>query len=260
MTPYLVVGAGPSGLGCAATLARGGQVLLFDRIPVTGGTAGWADPNIRRVTRALIADGVQLRLGECALRWDGRHLLVASPGRCEQIEGQHLFFAGGLRPATVANLHIAGDRPAGVLPGTVAEHLLQAGVKLWRAAAIVGDGRWAQTVARECRHLGTRIIAVGGTADCADECHDWPEQFTVLGRDRVTHLRLDTADGQLDIPCDAIILAADPRPNRNIEGALLNGAPGVTYLQPIRPYGPSDRYHAGQQAAREWLTPNGDPP
>ena len=54
------------------------------------------------------------------------------------------------------------------------------------------------------------------------------------------------------------MLAADPRPNRNIEGALLDGSTGVTYLQPVNPPGPVARYQAAQQAAREWLTTNGD--
>jgi hypothetical protein len=125
-----------------------------------------------------------------------------------------------LRPATIANLRIAGDRPAGVIPGTVAEHLLQAGVRLWRTAAVLGDGPWAKRVAGECRHLGTRVVAVSDTADWADERHDWPDQLRIAGRDRVSQLQLHTRAGdELDIACDAVIVAADPRPNRNVEGA-----------------------------------------
>lgn len=260
MTPYLIVGAGPSGLGCATALAREAPVLLFDRIPVTGGTAGWADPHIRRFTEAATSSGVQLRLGESALRWDGRHLLVAGPGRFERIEGRHLFFTGGLRPATVANLHIEGDRPAGVIPATVAEHLLHAGVRLWRTAVILGDGPWAKSVADACRHLGTRVVAVSDTADWGDERHDWPDQLSIAGRDRVRHLRLRAPAGhELDIVCDAVVLAADPRPNRNIEGALLEESTGVTFFQPVDPSEPVARYQAAQRAAQEWLSTNGVP-
>ena len=85
---------------------------------------------------------------------------MAGPGRIEPIPGRHLFFAGGLRPATAANLCLDGDRPAGVIPGTVAEHLLGAGVKLWDTAVVVGEGPWAGVVGRRCHQLGTRVIAV----------------------------------------------------------------------------------------------------
>ena len=70
-------------------------------------------------------------------------------------------------------------------------------------------------------------------------------------------LRLHTPAGERDIRCDAVILAADPRPNRNVEGALCDGAPGVTFLQPTRPHRPAGRYQAGRAAARDWLSTNG---
>ena len=39
--PLLVIGAGPTGLGCATELATARPVELIDRIPVPGGEAGW---------------------------------------------------------------------------------------------------------------------------------------------------------------------------------------------------------------------------
>ena len=57
-------------------------------------------------------------------------------------------------------IHGYGDRPAGVVPATVAEHLLDTGVALWRTVVIVGDGPWAPRVAERARRLGARIIAV----------------------------------------------------------------------------------------------------
>ena len=125
--PYLVVGAGPSGLGCAATLARSHPVELVDRIPVAGGEAGWRSAEIRELRAEAESAGVRLLLGRAALRWQPGRLLVAGPGRIEWIPGSELFFAGGLRPGTAAELGITGDRPAGVLPATVALHLLDSG-------------------------------------------------------------------------------------------------------------------------------------
>jgi hypothetical protein len=274
-------------------------VVVVDRIPVTGGTAGWDDPDVVAFSRVAGRAGVALRLGETALRWKDAELLVTGPGSVERIRGRHLFFAGGLRPATMANLLIAGDRPAGVIAGTVAEHLLHAGVKLWNTAAIVGEGPWAHKIGHECHRLGTRVVAVRGNAkpvdtnsvdtksgdtksgdtksgdtksgdtkigdtksgetpSWADECHARPSVLSVVGRDRVSGLRLQSPTGEVTVPCDAVILAADPRPNRNIEGALLDGSDGVTFLQPIRPHGPVERHNAGRAAAQAWLDANGD--
>ncbi len=291
--PFLVVGAGPSGLGFATELGRHGPVILLDRCPVAGGAADGAQADVRRFTAAARQRGVELRLGESALRWEtGRgearrweaprgaaprgetprgeaprgetprgetprgengRLLVAAPGRIEPIAGRHLIFAGGLRPATAADLNLTGDRPAGVVAGPLAEHLLRAGVRLWRTVVILGDGPWARPVAERSRVLGTRVVAVTDSGDWGDERFGWPARLSVAGRDRVTHLRLHTSRAPIDVRCDAVVLAADPRPDRNIEGALAEGAPAVTFHQPLRPYGARQRYELAVRSAREWL-------
>ena len=151
MAPFLVVGAGPSGLGCAWELARHGDVVVFDRIPVTGGSAGWSGPTMRRLTDLVTSRGVRLQLGQTAMRFDGATLTVATPTGFQHIDGRQLIVAGGLRPATAANLCIEGDRPAGVHAATVAEHLLRTGVRLWHTVVILGDGPWSQPVATMCR-------------------------------------------------------------------------------------------------------------
>ena len=79
MAPFLVVGAGPSGLGCAWELAGHGDVVVFDRIPVTGGSAGWTGPTMRRLTDRVTSRGVRLQLGQTAMRFDGAALTVATP-------------------------------------------------------------------------------------------------------------------------------------------------------------------------------------
>jgi hypothetical protein len=255
--PYLVVGAGPSGLGFATELARQAGVVLIDRLPVTGGAAGWAGADVREFTAEAVRQGVRLRLGESALRWEQGVLLVAGPGRSEKIAGRHLLFCGGLRPATAAGLNLAGDRPAGVLAGIVAEHLLAAGVRLWGTAVVLGDGPWARPVAERARALGTRVTAVTDRGDWGDERFGWPERLTVIGRDRVTHLRLHTSQAVTDVPCDAVVLAADPAPNRNVEGALLEGAPAVTFHQPLRPHAAAQRYELAVRAAQSLINLRG---
>lgn len=251
--PYLVVGAGPSGLGCAWELARHGEVVVFDRIPVTGGSAGWSGRVVRHLTDLVRSRGVRLRLGETALRFDGGALTVATPAGFTTVPGAGLVFAGGLRPATAANLGIDGERPAGVLPATVAEHLLHTGERLWDTAVILGGGPWARPVAALCRRRGTRVIAIGEDADFADRRIDPARRLTVLGHDHITGVRV----GDVTVGCDALILAADPRPNRNVVGALSEGDRNVVFHQPVGPHGPKDRFQAGADAARRWLERSG---
>jgi len=84
--------------------------------------------------------------------------------------------------------------------------------------------------------------------------------YLVIGRNRVTHLRLHTAQAHVDVPCDAVVLAADPRPSRNVEGALTPGAPAVTFHQPLRPYDANARYEHAVRSARAWLEGNAEVP
>jgi glycine/D-amino acid oxidase-like deaminating enzyme len=253
--PVVVVGAGPSGLGCATELAeQGHRVLLFDRIPVAGGTAGWESPAVRRFVADGERAGVRFRLGETATRWDGIRLAVAGPGRFEWIAAGRLYYAGGLRPATAAHLRITGDRPAGVLPATVAEHLLQAGVRLWSRVVIVGDGPWAPHMAARARELGGVVVGLAEHAPWADEQVGPPERISIVGRDRVRAVRLHDATGERELPCDAVLLAADPRPNRNVAGALVEPSAGVTFIQPTGPADPVIRHELGRKAAQNWLS------
>jgi hypothetical protein len=260
--PYLVVGAGPTGLGCAAELATIHPVELIDRIPVPGGEAGWSTPEIT----ALVADarrrGVRFRLGNTALRWEQGRLLVAGPGQIEWRPGKRLFYAGGLRPATAADLFITGDRPAGVLPATVAHHMLAAQNRLWRRLAIIGDGPWARAVAEHAHAGGSTIIAITWGSDApawADEVATQAAQIAIIGRDRVRAVHVCTKQQLAHIACDGVVLAASPRPNRNVTGALREDSPGVEFVQPLDATTVAECGEIGRRAARAWITANGGP-
>ncbi|WP_158604408.1 FAD-dependent oxidoreductase [Nocardioides mangrovicus] len=263
---YVVVGAGPSGLGCASELLHAGPVTVIDRIPVTGGTAGWENPLIKDLTRDVVSRGAHFALGQTAVRYDGATLTVASPTGFQPVATRHLVFAGGLRPGTPADLHIDGYRPAGVVPATVAEHLLRTGVQLWTHAVILGNGPWARPVAELCRKLGTRVTVVADLADVpdwsqwADKRIDATARVRVAGRDRISGVELTTADGTTSLTsCDALVLAADPRPNRNVVGALTEDDPNVLFHQPTQPTSPRLRYDAAARATRSWLQTIGGP-
>ena len=307
----VVVGAGPSGLGAATALAASHRTVLVERIPVAGGTAGWDNPTVREMTERASAAGVEFRLGQTAIRWHDGRLTVVGPGTSSHLACAHLFFAGGLRPATLANLAISGARPAGIVPATVAEHLLQTRTRLWTNVAVIGDGHWASEIAGRARQLGTRIIGIGASTPWADESHARPTAWSVSGDDRVDALTLvygspdhssaastngsapdadadtvttsgaaadtpatagDTAgherggatgsdqdrahqhgDAVVRVECDAIVLAQDPIPNRNVDGAVLGTSAGVTFIQPAAPHQALKRYDSAVRVATRWL-------
>jgi hypothetical protein len=191
------------------------------------------------------------------MRFDGTTLTVATPTGFRQIEGRQLVFAGGLRPATAANLCIDGDRPAGVHAATVAEHLLHTGVRLWHTAVILGDGPWSQPVATVCRRLGTRVIGIAERAPWADERVEPAPRLSILGRQRITGVRLQRSTTDVTVNCDALILSGDARPNRNVIGALIESDDNVVFHQPVRPAGPEERFQTGSAAMRAWLRSSG---
>jgi hypothetical protein len=59
--------------------------------------------------------------------------------------------------------------------------------------------------------------------------------------------------GVTELACDGVVLAGDPAPARNIDGAVLPGAAGVTFVQPLTPLDPAGRFDAARDAARRWL-------
>ncbi|MEV6010125.1 NAD(P)-binding protein [Streptomyces sp. NPDC051976] len=253
MSTYLVVGAGPSGLGCSVALAQDtpARVVLIDRIPVVGGESGWDDPHVRQLAACAADAGVELRLGAIATRWTERKLLLVSPLGVEWLSGDHLFFAGGRRPATQADLGITGQRPAGVLPATVVAHLLTSGVPLWRRPLIIGNGTWAPHLATALRHSGGTVLGLGD-AGWADEC--FPDgRIEVLGTHRVEGVRVSSAGDVVTIGCDGVVLAGDARANRNVDGALFDGAGGVTFVQPLAADGVSKRAAVAAATARDWI-------
>ncbi len=145
-----VVGAGVTGLACAAALAGRAQAAVVDRIPVAGGVLGWDHPRVPALVDAARAAGARLHLGETAIRWDGQTLIAIGPDGVRRIDAQALVVAAGTRPQGRAELGLAGPRPAGILPATVACHLTETGLLIGRRPAVIGSGDWA---ARAVHHL-----------------------------------------------------------------------------------------------------------
>lgn len=253
MNHVIVVGAGATGLGAAVALAERYRVLVIDRTPVTGGSAGWESPVIRRWTERARRIGVEFLLGAMALRWDRSRLLVAHVEGIRWIGGDELFVATGLRPSTASDARLHGHRLAGVVPATVALHLLEAREPLWRRPVLLGDGPWGYDIAAWVHSYNGEVAAVSnephGWVDAQYPSADW---YEARGTTRIEAVRLHNGDEYADVPCDGLVLSGPAKPVRNIDGALGDSDACVTFVQPIRPWDAEQRVLAGHALAMTW--------
>ena len=247
-----VVGAGLSGLAAARELASAAMVTLVDRLPATGGEAGWEHASVRALTDECGRAGVEMQLGATALRWEGGRLLTAAPGAIAWRSFDHLVVATGCRPATRAELRLAGSRGAGVLSALVAIHLAEAGAPMGRRVAILGTTPWAERMGRDVRAAGSRVVVIAPDGSVRPPYADdwWPgwEAVEVEGHPRVTRLVLERDGVRMHCACDSVVLADDPRPLRNVDGALAD-VPGVSFVQAWEP-DPSAKIARSSELAR----------
>jgi hypothetical protein len=178
-------------------------------------------------------------LGTTAIRWLNRRLLTVGPDGIRWLDCDQLVYSGGSRPATQAELRIAGPRLAGVLPATVALHFAEARVLLGRRVVFLGTGDWANAAARVIAEQDCEITVVssGEANEPPSYRHEaliegWSAS-RVDGAGRVSILTLTRNGAEQRLDCDAVILATRPRPLRNVDGAVIDPSDGVTFVQPI---------------------------
>jgi hypothetical protein len=253
VTSVAVVGAGITGLACAARLAAEIRVRVVDRIPVAGGVHGWDAPETAALERAARAAGAGLHLGVTATRWEDGVLTAVGPAGVLRIEAAALVVAAGTRPRTRAELGLAGDRPAGVLPAPVACHLAENGLLAGLRPCVVGGGDWAERACvrlLEAGALGVTVVAPAGVQrrlPAEARVLEGIQPTAVEGGARVRALRA----GDTCIDCDAIVLAHGLVPLRNVDGAVRDGTATV-YVQPVSdPGSVAAARAAGERAAAE---------
>ncbi|BBZ32037.1 FAD-dependent oxidoreductase [Mycolicibacterium confluentis] len=236
--PHIAIaGSGLAGLHTAAQLAPSADVTVYERLPVAGGEH-WEDPSHARLITDAQQLGVRFAPGTQVIRWEGDRLLAV--GTFGGIVAADAFVvATGHRPPTRAELRIDGDRCAGVVPATLALHLLQQRVRLGTDVVIAGDAPWA----KECIELMTGasvrwLGAQGRPAARVTATHGMP---------RITGVTVVDGQDVEEIACDCLILAGPPLPYRNVDGAILDDAP-VVFAQ-----GADDHALVGQRAARAAL-------
>jgi FAD dependent oxidoreductase len=243
-----IVGAGIAGLSTAVAVAAGNHVTVIDRLPVAGGVLAYDSRPVRELRLRCDGANINWMLGTTAVRWQSRRLLTVGPAGIKWLPVDRLIYAGGSRPATQAELRIAGPRLAGVLPATVAIHFAEAKVKLGRRIAIIGTGNWAEAAAREIRGQDGQITIVALNGDGVPPFgHDalisgWTP-VAVTGTGRVAALMLERDGHQRRLLCDAVVLAAGSRPLRNVDGAVTEPAERVSFVQPIT-----------ERASHDWVS------
>jgi D-hydroxyproline dehydrogenase subunit alpha len=252
-----IVGAGVAGLAAATELAPRGRVTVIDRLPAVGGVLGYEHQLVRDLSAEASASGAAFSLGTTALRWQDQRLLLAGPEGIRWLSAETLIYAGGTRPAILAELPAAGPRLAGVLPAPVAEHLLEAEVLLGHRVVVAGGGHWARVILERLAHQDCSVTFVAegadGAVDAGPRAGDkaaaelaagrLPAEavitgwalHAVAGSGRITEVILELDGRRLRVACDALVLAGGERPLRNVDGAVFDPAPGVVYIQPHGP-------------------------
>ncbi len=250
-----IVGAGVTGLAAACELGAGAFVV--DRIPVCGGVTGWRHPIVGQLERRARAAGARLALGVTATRWEQGELLVIGPEGPLRIAADGLLVAAGSRPLGRAELGLAGARPAGVMPATVACHLAESGLAAGRRPIVLGGGDWAERATRELLAAGARSVSVVAPegvlrafpGSAAVHVHAHVQPLAIEGGPRVTGLRTDAGT----IEGDALVLAHRLAPLRNVDGAVDAGE-NTVYAQPESdPASVSAAIAAGRAAAASML-------
>lgn len=270
MSSVVIAGSGQRGLICAAQLAAAGpDVVIVERLPHPGGQE--PERSTARLAKAARVAGARFVLGTLAVQYDGAAVDVLGVDGAGSLPCDALVVATGSRPATRAELGITGDRCAGVVPGSAALHLTQAGVLLGHRPLIAGSGAFAAHCAQVQLAAGASEVTMTLPAHAVGEV-SVPAGVGVFAGYRVASVhgasRIQVAvlrpesgppGGAGGRPCpegqsaraegepqriaaDALILAAGMRPMRNIEGAITE-RDGVFFCQP----GGEDR---GEQPAR----------
>jgi thioredoxin reductase len=242
MRPRIVVaGSGTAGLACAAELGGAAEATVVERLPVIGGER-WEEPRIAALQAGAEGAGARFVAGSQVLRFTGTSVLVVGVTTAE-VEADALVVATGHRPQTAAEAGIAGPRLAGVLPGTVALHLLDHGVALGRRPLVFGGGKMADEVVERLRKQEVEATVVADGRIVRLEGGPRVEAAWVEGTDREPER----------VAADAVILARGRVPYRNVDGAVLPAA-GVVFAQPgTEPADGPDVERAGRAAAVEAL-------
>lgn len=192
-----VIGAGPSGLSCAAFLARAGfRVEIFETKPRPGGMVSSVIPSFRLTDEAIINDVAVIESLGVKIHYDGE----INQSRLEKLrnENDYIYIAAGAQRSS--KLRVEGIETAGVIDPLHFLENLKNGKKvtLRNSVVIIGGGNTAMDVAR------TAFRLVGGNG-----------KVTIVYRRTIKEMPADMSEikAVLDEGMQIIELAAPVRIN-----------------------------------------------
>jgi NADPH-dependent 2,4-dienoyl-CoA reductase/sulfur reductase-like enzyme len=221
----VVAGAGRSGLHAARLLAgRGLAVTVVERLPHPGGQE--PEPGTARLAATARNTGARFLLATMVVSLTGQHAETLGISGAQRLPADALVVATGSRPATLAELRISGDRCAGILPGSAAIHLIEAGVLPGWNPVVLGSGDLAQHCLTACLRAGAQCVSAVRPAPATFTvppragAYDGWELDSIQGGPRVRRVVLSKDGDTLTVQADAVVLAHGRRPMRNIDNAL----------------------------------------
>lgn len=258
MADIVVVGAGQTGVCTARFLAQSGAaVTLVERLPAPGGQE--PEPAAHRLAREALDAGVTPLFGTLAVEWRNSAVITLGVQGTDRLPCRALVIASGTRPATRGEMGIAGDRCAGIIPGSAAIHLTESGVLLGRHPVVTGGGGLASKCASLVLEAGAEQVTVVAEDGVRVPPLSRARMFSgtkvvsVHGPARVAAVVLERQGYRERILADALILASGRVPMRNVEGAVMP-APGVVFAHSSAdPKQLSDAEKVGRRAAEEAL-------
>lgn len=244
----LVIGAGAAGIAAARAAVEAGcaSVALVDRKENMGGILlqcahrGFGQeltgPEYTRQLLSEFPEGITFIPGTTVLRVEENKTALLSGGR--KLAFRQLILATGCREIPMGALPIAGTRPSGVYTaGHMQEKMNLRGFVPEGPVVILGSGDLGLIMAEQMAQLGLSVTLVEQKPHCGGMVRNrrclrqYPMKLIcnatvteIQGEDRLEGCVIN---GQLELPCKTLLIAAGLRPERE----LLHGLGTPDWLQ-----------------------------
>lgn len=239
-TDIAIIGAGPAGLGAAAELGRlgAGRITVIEREPVPGGIprhCGHSPFGMREFHRILGGKAYAARLAEAAKASgatimcnttvtalaDGPQLALTGPDGSFTLAARAVLIATGTRESSRVQRMIGGQKPGGVIPTGALQGLVHLNKQVpFRRPVILGTELVSFSALLTCRQASIRPVAMAEPGPRV--IARWPSGLlprimgvplhlntniaAIHGRERVTGVTLNGAQGEFDLECDGVLL------------------------------------------------------